>query len=184
MSDTQTVEFLSQAASTLARMTRPHSNTSPPRLVWLERVAAQAVTPQQIREALQALPEPVCGWWQTADHLCVATPQVHSPSPDSAEWQQLLEGEWTAGPQTIQVKRVGNLLRLARLVEHAQTHPAGKPMLATDHAQVPRQDIAQSMVVTTYAQWSEAQAQVVPVAQRLQQLKTIAPQTSTAQEAA
>jgi len=183
MSEAHQVAFLRHAVNALARMSSAQKiDIQPPRLVWLERVAAQAVTPQQIGEALQALPAPVQGWWQSADRLAIATPQIPSPAADNADWHQLLEGEWTAGPQTIQVKRVGNVLRLARLVEHTQPHTGAQPMLATEHAQIPRQDLAQTMTVTTYAQWSDTQAQVVPVAQRLQHLQPL--QNTTAQDAA
>lgn len=167
-------DFLRNAANALAGMSgAQRDRTNQPRLVWLERVAAQAVTAQQLSAALQALPAPVQGWWQTADHLVIASPPLSYPAPDSRDWPELLQGEWTAGNQTIQVKRVGNVLRLARLSEHAQAHAGATPMLATDHAQVPRQDFAQTMAVTTYAQWSDAQAQVVPVAQRLQHLQPL-----------
>lgn len=168
------VEFLRNAANALACMAgAQRDRPNPPRLVWLERVAAQAVTPQQLSAALQALPAPVQGWWQTADQLVIASPSISHPAADSHDWEGLLQGEWTAGPHTIQVKRVGNVLRLSRLTEHAHAHTGATPMLATDHPQVPRQDLAQSMSVTTYAQWSDVQAQVVPVAQRLQHLQPL-----------
>lgn len=170
-------DFLRNAANALAGMSgAQRDRTNQPRLVWLERVAAQAVTAQQLSaalQALQALPAPVHGWWQTADHLVIASPPLSYPAPDSRDWPELLQGEWTAGNQTIQVKRVGNVLRMARLTEHAQPHDQAQAMLATDHAQVPRQDLAQALSVTTYAQWSDAQAQVVPVAQRLQHLQPL-----------
>lgn len=179
------VEFLRNAANALAGMTgAQRDRTNQPRLVWLERVAAQAVTAQQLSAALQALPAPVHGWWQTADHLVIASHQLSYPAADSSDWAELLQGEWTAGPQTIQVKRVGNVLRLARLTEHAQPHDQAQAMLATDHAQVPRKDFAQTMAVTTYAQWSDVQAQVVPVAQRLQHLQPLETLNTSAQEAA
>ena len=168
-------DFLRNAAKALAGMTgAQRDRTNPPRLVWLERVAAQAVTAEQLSAALQALPAPVQGWWQTADQLVIASPSLSHPAADSHDWAALLQGEWTAGQQTLQVKRVGNVLRLARLTEHAQAHTGASPMLATDHGQVPRQDLAQSMTVTTYAHWSDDQAQVVPVAQRLKQLQPLA----------
>lgn len=166
-------DFLRHAAHALADMTGvPLDSTNPPRLVWLERVAAQAVTAEQLSAALQALPAPVQGWWQTADQLVIANSQSSYPAADSCDWALLLQGEWTAGTQTIQVQRVSNVLHMALLTEHAQDHAGAKPMLATDHTQVPRQDLAKTMVVTTYAQWSETQAQVVPVAQRLKTLET------------
>ena len=167
-------DFLRNAAKALAGMTgAQRDRTNPPRLVWLERVAAQAVTAEQLSAALQALPAPVQGWWQTADQLVIASPSLSHPAADSHDWAALLQGEWTAGAHTIQVKRVGNVLRMARLTEHAQPHDQAQAMLATDHAQVPRQDLAQALSVTTYAQWSDAQAQVVPVAQRLQHLQPL-----------
>ena len=185
MSDAHNVEFLRNAAKALAGMhNAQNTDTQPPRLVWLERVAAIAASHQEIIEILKALPAPVQGWWQTADHFVVATPMANCPATGSADWAQLLEGEWTAGPQTIQVKRVSNVLRLARMVEHAQPHAGTQPTLATDHTQVPRQDLARTMAVTTYAQWSDAQAQIVPVAQRLKDLQPLQLQNTTAKDIA
>lgn len=185
MSDPHSSEFLRHAARALAAMPGASATIlALPRLVWLERVAAQAMTPQQLSEALCALPAPLQGWWQTADELVIATPTHSLPSPVGTEWAQLLQGEWTAGSQTLQVTRVGHTLRMARLVEHAQPHPGAVPMLASDHTQVPRQDLARDMVVTTYAQWSDAMAQVAPVAQRLKHLQPLEARNASAQEAA
>lgn len=176
MSDKSHTPLLATAQAALERMNRAApSGQALPRPVWLQRQAAQPMTPEQLAAAVAELPAPVQGWWQTSDRTAVATPG--QPGPDTAnalaEWHLLQEAEWTAGPTSLQVRRVGGVLHLARLTEHGQPTPHGQAALATDHPLLPRADMAQAMTMTTYAQWSAPQAQVAPFAQRLHSLQPL-----------
>jgi hypothetical protein len=187
MSDTPHTPLLATAHAALERMNRATpTGQALPRPVWLQRQAAQPVTPEQLAAAVAELPAPVQGWWQTSDRTAVATPAATGPSTANAlaEWHQLMEAEWTAGPTSLQVRRVGGVLHLARLTEHSQATPQAQAALATDHPLLPRADLAQAMTVTTYAQWSAPQAQVAPFAQRLRALHPLNPADPHTEDAA
>lgn len=154
-----------------------------PVLVYLHREPACDLTPAQAAAALQSLAalanaeEPLVGWWQEADCVAHTAQREPSPLPNAAVMEVLLEGEWTCGKTTLQLRRHGHLLRQSRLVElpfdaqapaQADANSDVHAALAQKHALLGRTDLAVgSITVVVYSIWDAQRHQVVPVAQRL-----------------
>ena len=148
-----------------------------PRHAQLARVPSATVSEAQAADALQALATqasadtPVTGWWQHPDRL--ANTAQNAPLPDAAAMETLLEGEWTVGHSTLQLRRIGSSLRLNRLLETTDTAeaPAGadvQPTLVHVHELIGRADLnAPTLSVAVYSLWDPERQQVVPIAQRL-----------------
>jgi CheY-like chemotaxis protein len=149
------------------------------RLVFLAREPATFVTSLEAADALQTLAsqnsqqKPLVGWWQEPDTLA-HTAQIEKPAqPDAAVMDILLEGEWTVGNTTLQLRRVGSTLLLNRIMEVGNTAISladadVQRALAQTHTLIGRTDLnVKGMEVAVYSVWDDDRQQVVPVAQRL-----------------
>jgi hypothetical protein len=176
-------ELLAHAARTLQGF------GAMPRQVSLLRESSTDLTPAQAAAALQSLANqansqaPLLGWWQQPDCV-VHTAQREAPIlPDETAMEILLEGEWTCGNTTLQLRRCGNTLRQSLLVElspNTQVPVKGdrkidmQPAMAQTHALLGRADLnIQTMEVVVYSMWDAQRQQVIPVAQRLLTLSNV-----------
>jgi len=154
-----------------------------PSQVGLRREFSIELTPPEAALALQNLAAqandrcPLVGWWQMPEYVAHTAQSEPTPLPDAAKMNLLLEGEWTCGNTTLQLRRHGNGLRQSRLTElspDAQAPAPGgasgdiQPALAQTHALLGRADLhLGTITVVVYSIWDAQRQQVVPVAQRL-----------------
>lgn len=156
-----------------------HSN---PRRVQLARHPAKVATPAAAHAALRALVERVqasdqlFGWWQ--DPQRVLNTALNAALPTEAELAHLLEGEWTVGLRSLQIRRNGSQLMMTTIEEVGPNGSASsdcdvQPAIAQAHPLVGRSDLnAAHIEVAVYSVWDANRLQVVPVAQRLVCIKS------------
>lgn len=165
-------ELLAQAARALRRFGATPRQVSLHREMATDLTAAQAAAALHNLAAQASAQTPLLGWWQEPECI-VHTAQREAPAlPDAALMEILLEGEWTCGSTSVQLRRCGTVLRQTRLTELPPSATAAgsgvQPALAQTHALLGRADRnIRTMEVVVYSVWDTRRQQVVPVAQRL-----------------